>query len=1119
MMGKQRKWVSVLVMACLLLALLPAGTAQADNATSVYVGGVEMVSGTDTTYYKNGDTVSLTGTSTDYNAKYDPGTATLTLNDFTYNGAGYSFAAIYANGDLTIVLEGTNSVTHTDGGSNSSGRGIYVDGGALTISGDGSLTATGGTATSFSYGICSSSGNITISGNAEVTATGGKATSSSGIFGYDAVTIEDNAKVTATGGEATLSFGIDSVEITISGNAKVDAKGGTATSSCGIYSGGVTISGGNVTAEGGEATNSFGIDSGEITISGNAEVTATGGKATLSYGIDSYGDVTIEDNAEVTAEGGEATSSSGIYSLKGNITISDDAKVDAKGGTAKSSSSGIESYGGVTISGGIINASGSTVTATCSSASHEHDDDYYCYADSTGIYAQKDLHIKSATIDACGGNASVTNTDCDDVGAYSNGIYVEEGSFIVMDATITATGGKATVNRGNAYSEGIEANDMTILGGSKVVCSGGTATATGSDGYAFNCGIYSWETVEVDDTSAVTANGGTATAGSADTDSEAESYGICAGDIDVSGAAEVTASGGAATGADAESWGINAGYDFYARDNCKVIGTGGHAQGTENANSCGIGAINYDADPSNITCADSCQITATGGAATASGERSYAKSCGVYALSAVTISGGIVNATAPNLGNDYSAGVQSDILNVSGGILNASGSTYGVYVDDSASFSGGITTAVTSNEHNSGFSYNGAGYYLDSSGMGIKIGDVQDNYTIDGFFANGGVVIDPDEEYPDAAPKVRIAPAENETIDLLVGQDNSSGDTISLKYWVNTQGLVNVTITNVSLAGTGSLGVIEALTWNATSITYTIKDTLTAGSDTYTVKFSSDMTDPPTTFYATLTFEAVNPPSRSSGGGGGSAAALTVPVTGEDTVRATAAVKGATANIAITDEQLDKVLGAGTDAVTIDVSSFKNVDAVVVPERVVDAIADEGGVALTIETEAASVTLDAAALATAAEQDGDLRLVVEKVERDELTAGQQAQIGEDAIVLDLQLWKGDTRLSDFDGGAATVRIPYEGEPVEGMIVWRMTVDADGNIDLTPLAVTIDRDNQCYVFVTGQFSAYVLAYFPFTDVDGDKWYYENVAYAFVNDLFKGTGETTFAPETAMSRAML
>lgn len=43
--------------------------------------------------------------------------------------------------------------------------------------------------------------------------------------------------------------------------------------------------------------------------------------------------------------------------------------------------------------------------------------------------------------------------------------------------------------------------------------------------------------------------------------------------------------------------------------------------------------------------------------------------------------------------------------------------------------------------------------------------------------------------------------------------------------------------------------------------------------------------------------------------------------------------------------------------------------------------------------------------------------------------------------------------------------------------------------------------------------------PFTDVNAGDWFYQGVAYAYSNGLFKGATATTFEPETALTRGML
>ena len=43
--------------------------------------------------------------------------------------------------------------------------------------------------------------------------------------------------------------------------------------------------------------------------------------------------------------------------------------------------------------------------------------------------------------------------------------------------------------------------------------------------------------------------------------------------------------------------------------------------------------------------------------------------------------------------------------------------------------------------------------------------------------------------------------------------------------------------------------------------------------------------------------------------------------------------------------------------------------------------------------------------------------------------------------------------------------------------------------------------------------------PFVDMDESDWFYDNVRYAYENGLFDGISETRFAPNVAISRAML
>ena len=185
---------------------------------------------------------------------------TLTLRNFSYTGPGYEYqtknsgasgtyyyyAAIFANKNLTIDLEGKNSVTESgnydNDGSYTTTYGIYVVGEDLTVTGEGSLTATGGAINynGSSYGVCVLNGSLTVSG-AELTGQGGTGYDSQGVSSATSVTVQEDGKLTGIGGNSIgQSMGLYSGSLTVSG--ELVAKGGTAISSYGVQnSGAITI--------------------------------------------------------------------------------------------------------------------------------------------------------------------------------------------------------------------------------------------------------------------------------------------------------------------------------------------------------------------------------------------------------------------------------------------------------------------------------------------------------------------------------------------------------------------------------------------------------------------------------------------------------------------------------------------------------------------------------------------------------------------------------------------------------------------------------------------------------------------------------------------------------------
>ena len=272
-----------------LLLLLPLAARAAGNPTTLTVGGTDVLSGGYWTTDESG-TLTPDGASADnYNVYYD-GNGTLTLKDATINGTntiGHVGAGIYAEGDLTIVLEGSSTVTGVQD-PNGESQSIRVSGN-LTIQGDGSLNAQGaGTSSGSSYGIFVT-GSFTQQGGS-VTAIGGNVSgnyNSEGLYVYGAAVTVQSGTLTATGGDTSgSSYGISARGSVTVGSAAVTATGGSGNASYGLY-----------------------IDSSSpsVTISGGGSLTARSESADRAGGIyvlnffGSAGAVTVGDNSTLLA--------------------------------------------------------------------------------------------------------------------------------------------------------------------------------------------------------------------------------------------------------------------------------------------------------------------------------------------------------------------------------------------------------------------------------------------------------------------------------------------------------------------------------------------------------------------------------------------------------------------------------------------------------------------------------------------------------------------------------------------------------------------------------------------------------------------------------------------------
>ena len=244
---------------------------------------------------------------------YDVNTRTLTLDNYTYEGAAciefdlfdttyYAAIGWFGGDELKVVLRGTNIITEDISGvvpENISGAdpeavvktescGIYTSVASLSFSGGGSLEVTGSGGNNSNCGVnCDSC--MTVSEGTTLTAAGGDVTGGYGSYGVSCggLTVSGESTLTATGGKAGFdSCGVLCAEtLTVESGSKLTAAGGDATADINIRSCGV------------------GCRNLAVTGSGSSLTVSAGSAKGSSYGIFNIEDVTVDAAATLTASG------------------------------------------------------------------------------------------------------------------------------------------------------------------------------------------------------------------------------------------------------------------------------------------------------------------------------------------------------------------------------------------------------------------------------------------------------------------------------------------------------------------------------------------------------------------------------------------------------------------------------------------------------------------------------------------------------------------------------------------------------------------------------------------------------------------------------------------------
>ena len=345
-----KRFLSLLCILALCLGLLPVTAEAAEGApSSLYVGNQQVISSSDITYWttdkSTGGLTKYEGNDDNWNVKYDPSTATLTLSGATIKGGSDVVSipygsGIYAQGSsnqpvtLTIELIGENTITGTFG--------IYVKAtppatpgtdASLVIkkSGDngdnGSLTVTG--TSSSGLHIASGTGNASLTiKNVSVVANATSSYSGSGVCVQSGASATDSPQ---------LSLSVDGGSLTASGGGNNDG--------IQFYVGAL---------EANSATTSLTVTDHAIVDARNGGISASGISETLPTpkptgdnrsGIvfndkngTVYGSVALQDDLTIGA--GETLTVPSGSSLNCNGKLTNNGTILASGGTVTGSLSG-----------------------------------------------------------------------------------------------------------------------------------------------------------------------------------------------------------------------------------------------------------------------------------------------------------------------------------------------------------------------------------------------------------------------------------------------------------------------------------------------------------------------------------------------------------------------------------------------------------------------------------------------------------------------------------------------------------------------------------------------------------------------------------------------------------
>jgi len=227
--------------------------------------------------------------------------------------------------------------------------------------------------------------------------------------------------------------------------------------------------------------------------------------------------------------------------------------------------------------------------------------------------------------------------------------------------------------------------------------------------------------------------------------------------------------------------------------------------------------------------------------------------------------------------------------------------------------------------------------------------------------------------------------------------------------------------------------------------------------------------------------------------------------------------------VTVTSDAVQSALSQNGGKVVIapEITGAASLVSVSIAASAFQQIAGNSSGTLSIQSDCGSLTLPSAVLAAVSSQanGSDIKLTVEtKSAKDvKLPAAEL----ENAVIVEISISSDGKNITTFNGGEIGISIPVTGDYKAGDSYKVIVISADGTTETLVGKVVVSGGKATVEVAVKHLSTFVVTDTPiavFDDVAADAWYYDAVQYAALGGMMKGVGETAFAPDTKISRAM-